>query len=180
MSSIYEVPVNRADGTASTLAPYQGKVMLIVNVASACGLTPQYSALEAIYERYRERGFVVLGFPCNDFEGQEPGTQAEIQTFCETKFGVQFPILEKITVAPGQRHPLYRELIAARPAATSRPGEDFRAKLAGWGIKMAHDEDISWNFEKFLVDRSGEVVARFTPDTPPDDALITSAIEARL
>ena len=179
-TTIYDVPVNRADGTPTTLAEYRDKVMLVVNVASACGLTPQYSALESIYERYRDRGFVVVGFPCNDFGAQEPGTADEIKTFCETSFGVQFPVLEKITVAPAHRHPLYRELIAAQPAATSKPGSDFRAKLEGYGIRVEHDDDIMWNFEKFLVDRGGAVVARFTPDTPPDDALIVDAIEARL
>ncbi|MDB4955746.1 MAG: glutathione peroxidase [Myxococcales bacterium] len=180
MTSIYQVPVNRADGTPTTLAEFRGKVMLIVNVASACGLTPQYTALEQIFEKYRERGFTVVAFPCNDFGAQEPGTAAEIEEFCTTKFGVKFPLLEKITVAHDQRHPLYRELIAAQPAATSQPGANFRQKLEGYGIKIERDSDIMWNFEKFLVDREGEVVARFSPEVPPDDAMITSAIESRL
>ncbi len=180
MTSIYSIPVNRADGSSTTLADYRGKVLLIVNVASACGLTPQYTALEAQFEKYRERGFVVVAFPCNDFGAQEPGTAAEIAEFCSSKFHVQFPVLEKLGVAPEHRHPLYRELIAARPAATFKPGSDFRAKMAGYGIVAKHAEDILWNFEKFLVGRSGEVVARFAPDTEPDDAILTSAIEAQL
>jgi glutathione peroxidase len=180
MTSIYDVSVNRADGTATTLADYRGKVMLIVNVASACGLTPQYTALEAAFEKYRERGFVVVAFPCNDFGAQEPGSAAEIAEFCSTKFHVQFPVLDKIGVAPEHRHPLYRELIAAQPEGRSKAGSDFKAKMAGYGIVAKHPEDILWNFEKFLVSRGGEVVARFTPDTEPDDALITAAIEAQL
>ncbi len=178
--SIYEVPVQRADHTSTTLGDYRGKVMLIVNVASACGLTPQYTALEAIYERYRARGLVVLGFPCNDFGAQEPGTAEEIHEFCTTKFGVEFPIFAKLEVNPAHRHPLYRALIAAQPAATFAPGSDFAAKMASYGITPEDPSDILWNFEKFLVDKRGEVVARFSPDTAPDDAIITSAIEAQL
>jgi glutathione peroxidase len=143
-------------------------------------LTPQYSALEAIYERFRDRGFVVIGFPCNDFGAQEPGTAEEIHTFCTTSFGVQFPVVDKIAVAPERRHPLYRELIAEQPSAQSLPGSDFKAKLKGYGIVIAHDEDITWNFEKFLVGRAGTAVARFAPDVPPDHALVTQAIEAEL
>lgn len=177
---LYEVQINRADGAPTTLREHAGKVVLVVNVASACGLTPQYKALEAVYERYRDRGFVVVGFPCNDFGAQEPGTAEEIHEFCTTKFDVQFPVLEKITVAPGQRHPLYRELIAEQPRAQNAPGSDFRAQLAGYGITTEHDEDILWNFEKFLIDRSGKAIARFAPDVKPDDALVTQAIEAAL
>ena len=179
-SHLYEVPFRRADGSATSLAEYKGKVVLVVNVASACGLTPQYKGLEAIYETYRDRGFVVVGFPCNDFGAQEPGTAEEIHTFCTTSYGVQFPVVEKITVAPERRHPLYRELIAEQPSARSKPGEDFRGKLASHGITVAHDEDITWNFEKFLVDRTGKAVARFTPDVAPDDSLVTAAIEQLL
>ena len=179
-SAIYQVPIHRADGTPTTLDDYAGSVLLVVNVASACGLTPQYTALETIYESYRARGFTVLGFPCNDFGAQEPGTAEEIHEFCTTKFNVQFPVLQKITVKHDARHPLYRMLIDARPEATTPPGSDFRQKLASYGIKVEHDSDIAWNFEKFLISRTGEVVARFSPDTPPDHPLITSAIEAQL
>jgi glutathione peroxidase len=178
--TLYEVPVNRADGTPTTLGEYSGKVLLVVNVASQCGLTPQYKALEEVYEKYRERGLVVVGFPCNDFGAQEPGTAEEIQQFCTLNFGVKFPVLEKLTVAPAARHPLYRELIAEQPHAQETPGSDFRAKLAGYGIQVEHDEDILWNFEKFLVDRSGKAIARFAPDVTPDAAVVTAAIEAQL
>lgn len=180
LTRLQQLPFKRADGSAASLADYQGKVVLVVNVASACGLTPQYSALEAIYERFRDRGFVVIGFPCNDFGAQEPGTAEEIHTFCTTSFGVQFPVVDKIAVAPERRHPLYRELIAEQPSAKSLPGSDFKAKLKGYGIVIAHDEDITWNFEKFLVGRAGTAVARFAPDVPPDHALVTQAIEAEL
>ena len=175
-----QIPIHRADGSSTTLGEYAGKVVLVVNVASACGLTPQYEALEQVYTKYRDRGFVVIGFPCNDFGAQEPGTAAEIADFCETKFGVKFPVLEKITVAPATRHPLYTQLIAEQPTATDKAGSDFRVKMEGYGLKPAHAEDIAWNFEKFLVDREGRAVARFAPDVTPDDALITTAIEAQL
>jgi glutathione peroxidase len=173
-----EVPFRRADGSTTSLAEHAGKVVLVVNVASACGLTPQYTALEQLFERYRDRGFVIVGFPCNDFGGQEPGTAEEIHAFCTTKFDVQFPIVDKIVVAPAARHPLYRELIAERPRA--RGGSDFRGTLAKYGIKTEHDEDVLWNFEKFLVDRAGHAVDRFSPDVKPDDPLIVTAIEALL
>jgi len=179
-TALYDVPVNRADGTSTTLTDYKGSVLLIVNVASECGLTPQYSALEAVYEKYRERGLVVVGFPCNDFGGQEPGTAEEIKTFCTGKFGVQFPVLEKVTVKHDQRHPLYKALIDAQPKATAKAGSDFQAELEGYGFKTERDSDILWNFEKFLVGRDGKVVARFSPDTPPDDAIIVDAIEKEL
>ncbi len=177
---LQQVPVNRADGSATSLGEYEGKVVLVVNVASACGLTPQYAALEQVYEQYRDRGFVVVGFPCNDFGAQEPGSAEEIAEFCDTKFGVKFPVLEKLTVAPASRHPLYVELIAEQPIAKDRPGSEFKATMAGYGLTPAHAEDIAWNFEKFLVDRSGKAIARFAPDVTPDDALVTSAIEAAL
>jgi glutathione peroxidase len=180
MSELSSIEFRRADGTTTSLGELAGKVVLVVNVASACGLTPQYAALEAIYERYRDRGFTVVGFPCNDFGAQEPGSAEEIHELCTTKFGVQFPVVEKISVAPSSRHPLYRELIAEQPRAEVLPGSDFRAKLASYGIVAEHDEDIAWNFEKFIVDRKGRAVARFAPDVPPDHALITGAIEATL
>jgi glutathione peroxidase len=179
-TSIYEVPVNRADGSATTLGDYRGKALLIVNVASACGLTPQYAALEKIFETYRERGLMVLGFPCNDFGAQEPGTAEEIQTFCSTKYNVEFPVLQKLSVKPSQRHPLYANLIDAQPKATFKPGSDFKAKLEGYGMKQENDSDILWNFEKFLVSKDGQVIARFSPDTSPDDPTIVAAIEKAL
>lgn len=179
-TSIYEVPVNRADGSATTLAEHKGKALLIVNVASACGLTPQYAALESTFEKYRERGLMVLGFPCNDFGAQEPGTAEEIHDFCTSKFDVQFPVMQKLSVKSAQRHPLYKNLIDAQPKATFKPGSEFKAKLEGYGMKQEHDSDILWNFEKFLVSKDGQVIARFSPDTPPDDPTIVAAIEKAL
>lgn len=179
-AALYQIPVKRLDGSQTTLAEHKGSVLLIVNVASACGLTPQYAGLESVYEKYRARGLVVLGFPCNDFAGQEPGSSAEIQQFCETKFGVRFPLFEKITVKSQGRHALYRHLIEAQPRARFMPGSEFRARLEGYGIRPEHDSDVLWNFEKFLVDRQGAAVGRFAPDTPADDPAIIAAIEASL
>src|ERR1700749_1558025 len=129
-ASVYNVPVTRIDGTKTTLADYKGSVMLIVNVASACGLTPQYAGLESMYEKFKGRGLVVLGFPCNDFGSQEPGTHEQIQQFCETKFGVKFPLFAKATVNSQGRDPLYTNWLSAQPKAQCSPGSDFKRKLA--------------------------------------------------
>jgi glutathione peroxidase len=178
-ATIYDIPVKTIEGADASLRPYAGKVLLIVNVASKCGLTPQYEALEKLYEAQRDRGLVVLGFPANDFGAQEPGTSEEIAEFCSTKFNVQFPLFEKITVKGDARHPLYSELIAAQPEAAGN-GDEFRQKLAGYGVKPDSPSGILWNFEKFLIGRDGRVVARFLPDVPPDDPKVLAAIEAEL
>jgi glutathione peroxidase len=178
--TIYDVPVRRIDGQETTLGAYRGKVVLIVNVASACGLTPQYAALEKLYEEKQDAGLVVVGFPANEFGAQEPGSNQEIADFCTTKFGVRFPMFEKIVVKGPSQHPLYRRLVEAQPRAQESPGSDFRAKLATYGIKQENESDVLWNFEKFLVSRTGEVVGRFAPDTTPDDSLLTGAIERQL
>jgi glutathione peroxidase len=180
IAPLFQIPLSRIDGNLATLAEYQGSVLLIVNVASACGLTPQYAGLESVYEKFRTRGFVVLGFPCNDFAGQEPGSHGEIQRFCETQYGVRFPLFEKVTLKSQGRHPLYRHLIAAQPKAQFRPDSTLRSLLESSGVGPEHDSDVLWNFEKFLVDRNGAVVGRFAPDTPPDDPTIVAAIEAQL
>jgi glutathione peroxidase len=177
---LYDIPATRIDGTPARLGDYAGKVLLIVNVASACGLTPQYEGLEKLYEAQRARGLEILGFPTNDFGAQEPGSNAEIASFCSTNFGVEFPMFEKISVKAETRHPLYRSLIAAQPIARQKPGSDFRAKLAGHGVTPERPDDVLWNFEKFLVGRKGQVVARFAPDVAPGDPLLTDAIEAEL
>jgi len=179
-AALYEVPVHRIDGNPASLADHKGNVMLVVNVASKCGLTPQYAELEQIYETYRERGFVVLGFPANEFAGQEPGSNTEIQEFCTTKFGVKFPMYEKIVVKGEGQHPLYQQLIAARPTAQQNPAGNLRKTLDSHGLGPKNDTDIMWNFEKFLINRKGEVVGRFAPDIAPKDPAITSAIEAEL
>jgi glutathione peroxidase len=178
--ALYQIPITRIDGKQTTLAEYRGSVLLIVNVASACGLTRQYAGLESLYEKYHARGFVVLGFPCNDFGGQEPGTHREIQQFCAIKFGVQFPLFEKITVHSQGRHLLYRHLIEAQPLAQVRPDSHFRRQLECYGFGADNYSDVLWNFEKFLVDRQGSAVSRFASDMPPDDPVILAAIEERL
>jgi glutathione peroxidase len=159
--SIYDVPLRTLEGNPGTLADHAGEVLLVVNVASKCGLTPQYETLETLQRTYADQGFSVLGFPCNQFGGQEPGTPEEIQTFCSTTYGVSFPLYEKIDVNGEDRHPLYAELTGV-PDATGEAG------------------DITWNFEKFLVSRDGEVVARFRPRTTPDDPAVLQALELEL
>jgi glutathione peroxidase len=156
----YDIPLRTLDGKPSSLADYRGKTLLIVNVASKCGLTPQYTALQALQERYAPRGFSVLGFPCNQFGGQEPGTPEQISEFCSTTYGVDFPLFEKLSVNGPDRHPLYTELTAVADAAGK----------AG---------DIEWNFEKFLVTPQGNV-QRFRPKTKPDDPALVAALEAAL
>jgi glutathione peroxidase len=178
MSKIYDIAINSIDGKPQKLGDYAGKVLLIVNVASKCGLTPQYESLEKAYEQYRDKGLVVLGFPCNQFGEQEPGSEAEIHDFCISNFGVKFPMFSKLDVNGDTRHPLYRSLIAAQPKAVA--GAGLREKLAGYGRKPAADSDVLWNFEKFLINRNGEVVARFDPDIAVDDPTLLQAIEKQL
>jgi glutathione peroxidase len=160
--SILEAKIARLDGTPTTLGDLTGgRPALLVNVASRCGLTPQYAGLERLQEEYADRGFGVVGFPCNQFMGQEPGTPEEIAEFCSATYGVTFPLTEKIDVNGEDRHPVYRELVDAAD-------EDGRTG------------DVAWNFEKFLVDGSGAVVARFSPQVQPDDPRVVAAIEAQL
>jgi glutathione peroxidase len=179
-AAIYDIPLRRIDGTPASLADHKGNVLLVVNVASQCGLTPQYAELEEIYETYRDRGFAVVGFPANEFAGQEPGTNAEIQQFCQTKYGVKFPMFEKIVVKGNRQHPLYSELIAECPTAQQKPNGTLRKTLDQHGLGPKNDTDIMWNFEKFLVNRHGQVVGRFASDITPKDPAITTAIEAEL
>ena len=179
MTAIQDIVVQRIDGSETRLADYDGQVLLVVNVASKCGLTPQYEALEALYGAHRDEGFQVLGFPCNQFMGQEPGSESEIAAFCETKFGVDFPLFAKVEVNGPGRHSLYAALTAAIPVAQARPDSDMRTKLASHGVHPAAG-DLLWNFEKFLISRHGEVVARFAPDVTPDDPIVVGAIEAQL
>jgi glutathione peroxidase len=157
--SLPEISVKRLDGTEAPLADYRGKVLLIVNVASRCGFTPQYTGLEALYRKYRDRGFEVLGFPCNQFGAQEPGSEAEIGSFCSTTYDVTFPMFGKIDVNGADAHPLYQHLKNAKPG-------------------LLGTEGIKWNFTKFLVDRQGEVVARYAPKDSPES--LDSAIAALL
>jgi len=172
--------VRRISGEDTNLGEFKGKVLLVVNVASKCGLTKQYAALEKLYRDYRDRGLVVAGFPANDFKGQEPGSNAEIESFCSTNFGVDFPLFEKITVVGEGKHPLYRELIAAQPKATSTSDVPFSENLRRYGVEPNPEPELLWNFEKFLVSRDGKVIARFSPDTTPDHPALVSAVEAEL
>ncbi|GAA1099090.1 MULTISPECIES: glutathione peroxidase [Streptomyces violaceusniger group] len=159
--SLYDIPLRTLTGEPTSLGEHRGAALLVVNVASKCGLTPQYEGLERLQQRYAERGFTVLGVPCNQFAGQEPGTSEEIQTFCSTTYGVSFPLLEKIDVNGEQRHPLYAELTGT-PDAQGEAG------------------DVQWNFEKFLISPDGEVVGRFRPRTEPEADDVVAAIEAQL
>ena len=179
-TAVTEIPVHSIDGKETSLAEYAGKVALVVNVASKCGLTPQYEGLEKIYADYRDKGLVVLGFPANDFAGQEPGSNDEIQSFCTMNFGVDFPMFEKIAVTGAARHPLYSALIAAQPHATAEKPGEFREKLKGYGMAVTAEPEVLWNFEKFLLNRKGEVVARFSPETAPNDPALVKVIEAEL
>jgi glutathione peroxidase len=177
-SAVYEIPLKAIDGSAASLANYRGKVLLVVNVASKCGLTPQYTGLESLYQSKRAQGLEVLGFPANNFMGQEPGTEAEIASFCATSYDVHFPLFAKISVLGADQHPLYGKLTAAQPKAI---GEGpFREKLKGYGVNPTNPVDVLWNFEKFLINRKGEVVGRFSPDVTADDPRLVSAIDAEL
>jgi len=178
--ALYDFPLLRLDGRATSLAEFSGQVLLIVNLASKCGFTPQYAGLEALFERYRERGLQVLGFPCNDFAGQEPGTAGEIAEFCNSNYAVRFPLFDKISINREPRHPLYAALIAAQPRAVAPVDSDLRDKLADYQLLPPLDSDVLWNFEKFLVGRDGQVVNRYSPDTAPDAPNLVAAIEAAL
>jgi glutathione peroxidase len=159
--SIYEFTMNSIDGQPVSLKSFQGKVVLLVNVASKCGFTPQYSALEAIYEKYKSRGLVIVGIPANNFLSQEPGTNEEIKKFCSTKYNVTFPMMAKVSVKGADQTPLY----------TFLTGKATDPQFAG---------DIKWNFTKFLFDRNGNPVARFEPAVTPDSPQVTAAIESAL
>jgi glutathione peroxidase len=177
---IQKITVRRITGEDTNLGEYSGKVLLVVNVASKCGLTKQYESLEKLYREYRDRGLVVAGFPANDFRGQEPGSNAEIESFCTSNFGVDFPLFEKITVVGEGKHPLYQELIAAQPKAISTSEVHFSENLKRHGIQTNPEPEILWNFEKFVVARDGRVTARFSPNTTPEDPALLQALEAEL
>ena len=159
--TVHDIPLSTLTGQAASLGDLSGRTLLVVNVASKCGLTPQYAGLERLHETYDDRGFSVVGFPCNQFGGQEPGTADEIGEFCSATYGVSFPLFEKIEVNGPGRHPVYEELTAV-PDADGEAG------------------DIQWNFEKFLVSGTGDVIGRFRPQVEPEDPAIIDAIEAAL
>jgi len=178
-TALQQIPLQTIDGGPATLGDYSGDVLLVVNVASKCGLTPQYEALEGLHERLRDQGFAVLGFPANDFGGQEPGSNADIVEFCTATYGVQFPLFSKIVVTGQDKHPLYAELTSAVPQAQGDKTV-FRERLRSFGMTPTEDPEVLWNFEKFLISRDGEVVARFAPDIVPDDERVRTAIEREL
>jgi glutathione peroxidase len=157
--SLHDMTARRLDGSERDLSEFRGKVLLVVNVASRCGFTPQYKGLQALYDKYRDRGFAVLGFPCNQFGSQEPGSEAEIGSFCSTSYGVTFPMFAKVEVNGANAHPVYLHLKAAAPGVLGT-------------------EAIKWNFTKFLIDRDGNVVGRFAPKTDPKE--LEGEIEALL
>lgn len=157
MTTAHEFQARTIEGKDASLSGYQGKALLVVNVASKCGLTPQYEGLQKLYETYRERGLEILGFPCNQFMGQEPGTEAEIQSFCQSRYDVSFPLFSKIEVNGGGAHPLYQ-----------------------WLKRETGEKEISWNFEKFVIRPDGTIAGRFSPRTTPDDPKLIAAIESAL
>lgn len=161
LDAIWNAPIHTLKGEPTTLAHYKGKALLLVNVASKCGNTPQYSTLEALQKKYEAKGFTVIGFPCNQFHGQEPGTAEEIAQFCATNYGITFPIMEKIEVNGDGRHPIYKALTPIADAS-------------------GHEGDIRWNFEKFVVSADGKKVTRFSPKTKPEDPAVIGAVEAAL
>lgn len=175
---LYDLPLTAIDGSPTSLRAHAGQVLLIVNVASKCGLTPQYAGLEKLYADYRERGFVVLGFPANDFAGQEPGSDSEIQSFCTSLYGIDFPLYSKIAVTGPDKHPLYAWLTAAQPLTEDRAV--MEEQLRGYKMEPTPAPEVLWNFEKFLVDRTGKVVRRFAPDTLPEAEKLIAAIEQEL
>jgi glutathione peroxidase len=159
--TIWDAPLHTLQGAPTTLGAHRGKALLLVNVASRCGLTPQYTALEQLHERLAPRGFTVIGFPCNQFGGQEPGTPEQIEKFCSTTYGVTFPLTEKIDVNGARRHPIYQRLTQIADAS-------------------GHTGNIRWNFEKFVVSADGSTITRFAPQLAPDDPTVLAAIEAGL
>ncbi|MGD9629863.1 MAG: glutathione peroxidase [Pyrinomonadaceae bacterium] len=177
---IFSIPVKKIDGTETSLSKFEGKTLLIVNVASKCGLTPQYEGLERLYENYRDRGFEILGFPANDFLAQEPGTDDEIEAFCTTNYDIKFPLFSKISVKGDDQHPLYKILTAEWPSADIDNGDAFENRLQGIGQKREDTSDILWNFEKFLISKDGTVAARIAPDVTADDARLVERIESEL
>ena len=178
MASVYNIPVNTIQGQPVDLSQYEGKVLLIVNVASKCGLTPQYEGLQKLFSEKKQQGFEILGFPSNDFLEQEPGSNEEIEQFCSVNYQVDFPLFAKVPVVGENKHPLYETLTNAIP---ERIGEGpWWKDLVDYGLTPNNPPEVLWNFEKFLVSKTGEVVARFAPDITADDARIVDAINAEL
>lgn len=176
--SVYNIALNTIAGESTTLNQYQGKVLLLINVASKCGLTPQYQGLEKLYQEKQQDGLEILGFPANNFLAQEPGSNAEIEQFCSLNYDVHFPLFAKISVVGEDKHPLYQTLTAAIP---ERIGEGpWWKDLVEYGLTPNPKPEVLWNFEKFLINKNGDVVARFAPDITADDPRLLDAIEKEL
>ncbi|MCD9186959.1 MAG: glutathione peroxidase [Pyrinomonadaceae bacterium] len=178
-NEIYEIPVKTIDGEETNLEAYKNKVLLVVNVASKCGLTPQYEGLQKLYSEYHDQGFEVLGFPANNFMGQEPGTEEEIKDFCDTNYNVKFPLFSKISVKGGDQHALYHYLTETKPETDVNDG-NLEERLKGFGSSRSTPSEVLWNFEKFLVGKNGEIVARFAPDVTAEDSRLKEKVEAEL
>ncbi|WP_018633211.1 glutathione peroxidase [Neomegalonema perideroedes] len=178
MTALAEIPLTRIDGAQDSLSAHAGKVLLIVNAASKCGFTKQYAGLEALYEAKAAQGFEILGFPANDFGGQEPGSEAEIAAFCSATYGVNFPMFAKIVATGPEKHPLYAALTQALPEALD--GAATAADLARYGIRPGAPGEVLWNFEKFLIGRDGVPLARFASGVTPEDPRLLAAVDAAL
>jgi len=178
MSDLTSIRFNTTSGEVKTLADHAGEVLLVVNVASKCGLTPQYEGLQKLYTDKRDQGFSILGFPANNFGGQEPGTDDEIADFCDTNYQVTFPVFSKISVVGDDQHPLYSALTAAVP--TTDGNDAMRERLRGFGMTPNEDPDVVWNFEKFVIAKDGSVAGRFAPGVTPDDPALLSVIDSEL
>ena len=176
---IYEIPVKTIDGTQTNLGEYKDKVLLVVNVASKCGLTPQYEGLQKLYDEYQGKGFEVLGFPANNFMGQEPGTEEEIKDFCDANYNVKFPLFSKISAKGDDQHELYKYLTNNKPETDVNDGE-FEEKLKGFGSQRSEPSEVLWNFEKFLIGKNGEIAARFAPDVTAEDERLVGKIDEEL
>lgn len=176
MTALSNIPLTTIDGKPDNLAEHAGKVLLVVNTASKCGLTPQYEGLEALYREFQDKGLEVLGFPANNFLAQEPGSDEEIAAFCKLTYDVSFPMFAKISVAGADRHPLYAALTGAVSEAYSPNGDAQRERLAAKDIPIHPKPEVLWNFEKFLIGRDGQVAARFAPDCPPSDPTFRTKI----
>lgn len=175
MAQIYNIPVKTIDGAETNLAQYEGKVLLIVNVASKCGLTPQYEGLQKLYTDMKDKGFEILAFPANNYLGQEPGTEEEIKDFCSTNYNVTFPMFAKVSTRGADQHPLYKYLTSTKPDTDVNDG-GLEERLNSKDLGRSTPSEVLWNFEKFLVDFEGNIIARFAPDVAPDDARLMEKI----
>lgn len=178
-NELYNIPVKKIDGSETNLGEYKDKVLLVVNVASKCGLTPQYEGLQKLYSDYRDKGLEVLGFPANNFMGQEPGSEEEIQDFCSSNYDVKFPLFSKISVKGDDQHQLYHYLTETKPDTDINDG-GLEENLKGYGHNRSAPEEVLWNFEKFLVGKNGEIAARFAPDVTAEDERLVEKLEEEL